>query len=233
MVIVPKFGIEGKVFVAKKDAVAGPDAPLVFDEDNQTLSGAGISLRIFDTVRIRISVVTPLNQRKVLRLKLVEPALPWMDDGEEVEEAESGKVGGDGGGGGGVDVETDDVGGSNQVSTSGADGDVAAMEGVTEAGATGGTDGESGEDSSAPVKGSKAKGKGRAGKKAKTTTAGDDDAGEAPEPTATPAPAEGSAKSKKKSKKNKKNKNKKKGSGGNRKRPSSPSGDRDQTKRRK
>mmetsp|Transcript_15462 Transcript_15462/g.48742 ORF Transcript_15462/g.48742 Transcript_15462/m.48742 type:complete len:277 (+) Transcript_15462:1146-1976(+) len=72
VVLVPRYGIEGVIFVCG----AGERNPFAFDEAAETLHAPGCSLSTFDKVRVRIHVNTEKAHKPKLELSIVEPQLP-------------------------------------------------------------------------------------------------------------------------------------------------------------
>jgi len=72
VVLVPRYGIEGIVFVSEGDAVS----PFTFDEKAECLRAPGCVLRVFDKVRVQITVDASKPHRPKLQLVIVEPQLP-------------------------------------------------------------------------------------------------------------------------------------------------------------
>jgi exosome complex exonuclease DIS3/RRP44 len=72
VVLVPRYGIEGLVFVCE----AGERSPFAYDAKTETLSAPGCRLRTFDAVRVRISVDARKAHRPKLELAIVEPPMP-------------------------------------------------------------------------------------------------------------------------------------------------------------
>lgn len=72
VVIVPRYGIEGIIFLSQK----GERNPFMFDEKNETLRAPGCSLSTFDKVRVRIQVNNKKAHKPKLELTIVEPRVP-------------------------------------------------------------------------------------------------------------------------------------------------------------
>ena len=72
VVLVPRYGIEGIVYVCE----AGATNPFTFDAAEELLRSPGCVLRTFDKVRVRISVDTTKAHRPKLRLQITQPVLP-------------------------------------------------------------------------------------------------------------------------------------------------------------
>ena len=73
ILFVPKYGIEGPVYLTGKDAVAADAAEYVLDEAKQTVSSRDGRTRhtVFDKTAVRISVEETTGRRQQLRLALV------------------------------------------------------------------------------------------------------------------------------------------------------------------
>ena len=72
VVLVPRYGIEGIVFVADK---AGGGA-FTFDEKQDALISPSCTLKVFDKVRVNIKVDSSKPHRPKLALAIVKPVLP-------------------------------------------------------------------------------------------------------------------------------------------------------------
>lgn len=72
VVLVPRYGVEGIVYVCK----SGERNPFVYDEKRDLLCAPGCELRTFDKVRVSISVDQSRPHRPRLALAIVEPKLP-------------------------------------------------------------------------------------------------------------------------------------------------------------
>ena len=72
VVLVPRYGIEGIVYVCKR----GERSPFEYDAKKDILRAPGCVLRSFDKVRVRISVDTSRAHRHKLELAIVEPPMP-------------------------------------------------------------------------------------------------------------------------------------------------------------
>ena len=72
VVLVPRYGIEGIVYVCER----GARNPFAFDEKAEALTAPGCSLRVFDKVTVLIKVDAAKAHRPKLSLEIVEPALP-------------------------------------------------------------------------------------------------------------------------------------------------------------
>ena len=72
VVLVPRYGIEGIVYVCE----SGGHNPFSFDQAEDTLRAPGCVLRTFDKVRVRIRVNTEKAHKPKLELSIVEPQLP-------------------------------------------------------------------------------------------------------------------------------------------------------------
>ncbi len=77
MVFVPRYGIEGPVFLTDKEGNAAADEQqqpqFVLDEDKQTVVAADGSARysVFDKCAVRVSVVGGAARRRSIKLALV------------------------------------------------------------------------------------------------------------------------------------------------------------------
>ena len=83
VVIVPKFGIQGRVTFCKADE----PSPLVYDTATQTLNDPAtnaVVLAMFQPVRVRISVKTSANLRRFLEVHMLEPDLSVYMDAQGV-----------------------------------------------------------------------------------------------------------------------------------------------------
>ena len=72
VVLVPRYGIEGIVYVCAPNE----PSPFAYDADRHELRAPGCTLRTFDKVRVRISVDSSRAHRPKLELAIVEPKLP-------------------------------------------------------------------------------------------------------------------------------------------------------------
>mgnify|MGYP002849798041 CR=1 FL=1 len=72
VVLVPRYGIEGIVYVCER----GARNPFAFDEKAEALTAPGCSLRVFDKVTVLIKVDAAKAHRPKLSLEIVEPTLP-------------------------------------------------------------------------------------------------------------------------------------------------------------
>uniref|UniRef100_A0A8D0AJD1 Protein DIS3 homolog n=1 Tax=Sander lucioperca TaxID=283035 RepID=A0A8D0AJD1_SANLU len=75
IVLIPKFGLEGTVFFDAKDK-AGPK--LVFDEEGPTLNVEQHTFRIFDKVKVTISLDASNIQHQKIRMSLIDPVIPGV-----------------------------------------------------------------------------------------------------------------------------------------------------------
>ncbi|KAM9847835.1 exosome complex exonuclease RRP44 [Aulostomus maculatus] len=75
IVLIPKFGLEGTVFFDTKDKAA---PSLVFDEEGPTLTVEQHTFRIFDQVKVTISLDASNIQHQKIRMALVEPVIPGV-----------------------------------------------------------------------------------------------------------------------------------------------------------
>ena len=72
VVLVPRYGIEGIVYVCK----AGERSPFEYDQEKDVLRAPGCALKTFDKVTVQISVDASRPHRPKLDLAIVEPKLP-------------------------------------------------------------------------------------------------------------------------------------------------------------
>ena len=72
VVLVPRYGIEGIVYVC----AAGARNPFEYDAKKDVLRAPGCVLRTFDKVRVRISVDSSKAHRPKLKLQITQPVLP-------------------------------------------------------------------------------------------------------------------------------------------------------------
>ncbi|XP_037322233.2 exosome complex exonuclease RRP44 [Pungitius pungitius] len=83
IVLIPKFGLEGTVFFDAKDK-AGPT--LVFDEEGPTLKVEQHTFRMFDKVKVTISLDASNIQHQKIRMSLIEPVIAGVSvPGPDVE----------------------------------------------------------------------------------------------------------------------------------------------------
>lgn len=75
IVLIPKFGLEGTVFFDVKDKVA---PSLVFDEEGPTLTVEQHTFRIFDRVKVTISLDDSNIQHQKIRMSLIDPVIPGV-----------------------------------------------------------------------------------------------------------------------------------------------------------
>ncbi|CAL8362508.1 unnamed protein product [Boreogadus saida] len=75
IVLIPKFGLEGTVFFDNKDKT-GPK--LVFDEAGPSLMVEQHTFKIFDLVKVTISLDDSNVQHQKIRMSLVEPEIPGV-----------------------------------------------------------------------------------------------------------------------------------------------------------
>eukprot|EP00698_Gefionella_okellyi_P019562 TRINITY_DN6008_c0_g1_i1.p1 TRINITY_DN6008_c0_g1~~TRINITY_DN6008_c0_g1_i1.p1 ORF type:complete len:935 (-),score=197.27 TRINITY_DN6008_c0_g1_i1:59-2647(-) len=76
-VLVPRFGVEGLAFVAPREG----SPAWVYDKENDTLTNQslGVCLRLFDRVKVQLSIDTSSPYRPRLALDFVEPAIPKVE----------------------------------------------------------------------------------------------------------------------------------------------------------
>ena len=72
VVLVPRYGIEGIVYVAER----GARNPFTYEAKTDTLQAPGCVLRTFDKVQVAISVDASRPHRPKLHLAIIEPMLP-------------------------------------------------------------------------------------------------------------------------------------------------------------
>ena len=72
VVLVPRYGIEGIVYVC----AAGARNPFEYDAKLDQLRAPGCVLRTFDQVKVRIAVDSSRPHRPKLEIAIVEPVLP-------------------------------------------------------------------------------------------------------------------------------------------------------------
>ena len=72
VVLVPRYGIEGIVYVSEK----GAKSPFTYDAKNDLLAAPGCVLKTFDKVRVSISVDASRPHRPKLDLAIIEPVMP-------------------------------------------------------------------------------------------------------------------------------------------------------------
>ena len=72
VVLVPRYGIEGIVYVCK----AGERSAFEYDQKKDVLRAPGCTLKTFDKVTVQISVDSSRPHRPKLDLAIVEPKLP-------------------------------------------------------------------------------------------------------------------------------------------------------------
>ena len=77
VVLVPRYGIEGIVYVAAR----GERSAFAYDAKTDALIAPGCTLRTFDKVRVAISVDQSRAHRPKLQLAIIEPVLPraWRE----------------------------------------------------------------------------------------------------------------------------------------------------------
>ena len=72
VVLVPRYGIEGIVYVCE----AGQQSSFTYDPKLDVLQAPGCTLRTFDKVEVRISVDVSKPHRPKLDLAIIKPTLP-------------------------------------------------------------------------------------------------------------------------------------------------------------
>ncbi|KAM9804414.1 exosome complex exonuclease RRP44 [Neosynchiropus ocellatus] len=75
IVLIPKFGLEGTVFFDSKDKKA-PN--LIFDDEGPTLTVEQHTFRIFDRVKVTISLDDSNIQHQKIRMALIDPIIPGV-----------------------------------------------------------------------------------------------------------------------------------------------------------
>jgi len=75
VVLVPKYGFEGPVFVSSSKE----NNPFTYDEDTHTLSYQDITFQVFNKVQVEISVDESQTHSYKLRLTCIQPELPKID----------------------------------------------------------------------------------------------------------------------------------------------------------
>ncbi|RXM98208.1 Exosome complex exonuclease RRP44 [Acipenser ruthenus] len=75
VVLIPKFGLEGTVFFENKDK---PNPRLSFKEEIPTLTVEDTVFRVFDKVKVTISLDASNVQHQKIRMSLVEPVIPGV-----------------------------------------------------------------------------------------------------------------------------------------------------------
>lgn len=88
IVLIPKFGLEGMVFFDTKEKT-GPN--LVFDEEGPTLTVQQHTFRIFDKVKVTISLDASNIQHQKIRMALLDPVIPGVSAPAEDFEPQSKK----------------------------------------------------------------------------------------------------------------------------------------------
>ncbi len=89
--MIPKYGLEGTLFL-KDDPDAG--VTFAFDEEEPSQTCCGVKLRLFQEVRVQLSLDQTNVQHEKLVLRLVEPRIPGFSaepTREEEEEKEEGE----------------------------------------------------------------------------------------------------------------------------------------------
>uniref|UniRef100_A0A8C1A826 Exosome complex exonuclease RRP44 n=1 Tax=Cyprinus carpio carpio TaxID=630221 RepID=A0A8C1A826_CYPCA len=75
IILIPKFGLEGAVFFDHKDR---PSPRLSFDSEGPTLKVEEHTFRMFDKVKVTISLDASNIQHQRIRMALVEPVIPGV-----------------------------------------------------------------------------------------------------------------------------------------------------------
>uniref|UniRef100_A0A671T296 Exosome complex exonuclease RRP44 n=1 Tax=Sinocyclocheilus anshuiensis TaxID=1608454 RepID=A0A671T296_9TELE len=75
IILIPKFGLEGAVFFDNKDK---PSPHLSFDSEGPTLKVEEHTFRMFDKVKVTISLDASNIQHQRIRMALIEPVIPGV-----------------------------------------------------------------------------------------------------------------------------------------------------------
>uniref|UniRef100_A0A8C2GRP0 Exosome complex exonuclease RRP44 n=1 Tax=Cyprinus carpio TaxID=7962 RepID=A0A8C2GRP0_CYPCA len=75
IILIPKFGMEGTVFFDNKDE---PSPRLIFDSEGPTLKVEEHMFRMFDKVKVTISLDASNIQHQRIRMALIEPVIPGV-----------------------------------------------------------------------------------------------------------------------------------------------------------
>ncbi|CAB3364764.1 Hypothetical predicted protein [Cloeon dipterum] len=75
LILIPKYGLEGTVYVAPKKGEVLP-VTFVYDEEQQTQTCGSVVFNPFDPVKVQLSLDQSDRQREKLVFKLVEPVIP-------------------------------------------------------------------------------------------------------------------------------------------------------------
>uniref|UniRef100_A0A8C1GWW8 Exosome complex exonuclease RRP44 n=1 Tax=Cyprinus carpio TaxID=7962 RepID=A0A8C1GWW8_CYPCA len=75
IILIPKFGIKGTVFFDNKDK---PSPHLIFDSEGPTLKVEEHMFRMFDKVKVTISLDASNIQHQRIRMALIEPVIPGV-----------------------------------------------------------------------------------------------------------------------------------------------------------
>uniref|UniRef100_A0A8C2Q860 DIS3 exosome endoribonuclease and 3'-5' exoribonuclease n=1 Tax=Cyprinus carpio TaxID=7962 RepID=A0A8C2Q860_CYPCA len=75
IILIPKFGMEGAVFFDNKDK---PSPRLIFDSEGPTLKVEQHTFRMFDKVKVTISLDASNIQHQRIRMALIEPVIPGV-----------------------------------------------------------------------------------------------------------------------------------------------------------
>uniref|UniRef100_A0A673K774 PIN domain-containing protein n=1 Tax=Sinocyclocheilus rhinocerous TaxID=307959 RepID=A0A673K774_9TELE len=75
IILIPKFGLEGAVFFDNKDK---PSPHLSFDSEGPTLKVEEHTFRMFDEVKVTISLDASNIQHQRIRMALIEPVIPGV-----------------------------------------------------------------------------------------------------------------------------------------------------------
>ncbi|KAI9020043.1 hypothetical protein CLU79DRAFT_756874 [Phycomyces nitens] len=78
VVLVPKYGIEGIVYTSK---TAGGPSPFVYNEETNSLDAGDITIKMFGTVKVEISIEGDENgMRQKMKMKLIEPYVEGVSE---------------------------------------------------------------------------------------------------------------------------------------------------------
>lgn len=81
-VIVPRYGIEGRVILS---SIAANDPCLIRDADKHSITYKGVTVQVFDKVRVRICVKELEDHQRELVIDLLNPKIANQDDSEKFE----------------------------------------------------------------------------------------------------------------------------------------------------
>ncbi|XP_013782757.1 exosome complex exonuclease RRP44-like [Limulus polyphemus] len=74
-ILLPRFGMEASLFLKPSNGSPGP-VPFQFNEKEPSQTGAGVKLRQFDPVIVRVSIDSSNIQHQKVKLQLVKPEIP-------------------------------------------------------------------------------------------------------------------------------------------------------------